>query len=292
MSLRSASPPTRRVTEIVTLLAGAQEPIGVAAIAGRLGIARATAAAILDELTTVSWVVRMPDRGYTVGPALAGIATLTLPHGVGELLTRLAERTGHGATFSRIEPRHLTVLDVRNGPDRNIPGLPVGQRIPLQFPAGASVMPWRKAHEQNAWLRTASAEDKRSAGALLTLVRERGVAVFRPRVDDAGTVELLADLLGAVGTQLLQPNLRARALRQLATLTARPFTIAELDAEDLLPLSYLAAPVLDASGIANYEVQLGPLRAETTKSERDEYISATSSTAREVSAVLSAAMRS
>ncbi|WP_280246270.1 helix-turn-helix domain-containing protein [Nocardia abscessus] len=283
---RSASPPTRRVIDIVSLLATSGESISVAGIAERLGIARATATAILAELDAAGWVARDPARGYVIGPALAGLHGAALPHGVGDLLAGLAARTGYGATFSRIEPDRLTVLDVRHGVDRVVPGIPVGHRIPLQFPAGASVMPWRPASEQNTWLRTATEDDQRMAGALLALVRDRGVAVFRPRADDAGMVDLLADLLGAVGSELLQPRLRTRALRQLAALTSRPFTRAELDSEEVLPLSYLAAPVFDASGIAAYEVQLGPLRSATTRAEREDFMDATRNAAHELTSAL------
>ncbi|QIS03594.1 helix-turn-helix domain-containing protein [Nocardia brasiliensis] len=284
---RSASPPTRRVVDIVSLLTTATEPLGTAAIAERLGIARATATAILTELVAAGWARRDPQRGFTIGPELAGLHTAALPPGVGEVLAALAARTGYGATFSRIEPDRLTVLDVRHGHTRVVPGIPVGHRIPLQFPAGASVMPWRPAAEQNTWLRAATGSDQRTASALLNLVRTRGVAVFRPRADDAGLVDLLADLLGAVGTELLQPRLRARVLRQLADLTARPYTQDELDSPDPLPLSYLAAPVFDPAGTAAYEVQLGPLQSATTKPQRDEYIAALTEAAHHLTTTLS-----
>ncbi|WP_082393122.1 helix-turn-helix domain-containing protein [Nocardia arizonensis] len=281
---RSPSPPTRRVVDIVSLLAAAKEPLPVATIADRLAIARATATAVLAELDAAGWVVRVPRRGYRLGNTPAGLTEPPMPSGVGDILAALTDSTGCGATLSRISPDRLTVLEVRHGTDRVVFGIPVGHRIPLQFPAGASVMPWRVAAEQNAWLATAAEADRRTASALLTLVRERRVAVFRPRADDTGMVDLLIDLLGAVGTELRQSTLRARALRQLAALTSRPFTRDELDSEAVLPLSYLAAPVFDATGSAAYEVQLGPLRAETTKAERDGYIAATRSAAEALTA--------
>ncbi|MFI6772564.1 helix-turn-helix domain-containing protein [Nocardia sp. NPDC050412] len=286
MSDRSPSPPTRRVIDIVSLLAATPEPISVAGIADRLDIARATATAILAELDSAGWVRRDSSRGYRLGPRLANLHGPALPHALGDILAELTARTGYGATLSRIEPDHLTVLEVRHGPERVVPGIPVGHRIPMQFPAGASVMPWRSAAEQNTWLATAPDSDRRIASGLLTLVRDRGVALFRPRTDDAGTVELLADLLSAMGTELVQPHLRTRALRRLAFLTSRPFTKAELDSDAELPLSYLAAPVFDAKGTAAYEVQSGPLRASTTKSERDEFISATVDIARSLTEAL------
>ncbi|MFQ6392912.1 helix-turn-helix domain-containing protein [Nocardia sp. KC 131] len=283
---RSPSPPTRRVVEVISLLTAAAEPISVAGIADRLDIARATATAILVELDSAGWVVRDPNRGYAIGPALAGLGNSALPHGIGETLTALTARTGCGATLSRIEPHRLTVLEVRHGPARVVPGIPVGHRIPLQFPAGASVMPWRAAAEQNAWLAAAPDGDRRTASTLLALVRARGVAVFRPLADDAGMVELLADLLGAMGPELLKPHLRTRTLRQLASLTSRPYTKSELDSDTTLPLSYLAAPVFDTEGTAAYEVQLGPLSTATTKPERDEYIAATLDAARALTAAM------
>ncbi|QIS11917.1 MarR family transcriptional regulator [Nocardia arthritidis] len=283
---RSPSPPTRRVVDIVSLLIAAPEPVTVAGIADRLEIARATATAILAELDSAGWVSR-GDGGYHLGPALARLHGPALPRAAGEVLDALAMRTGCGATLSRIEPDQLTVLDVRQGPDRIVPGIPVGHRIPLRFPAGASVMPWRPAAEQNAWLATADPETRRTATVLLNSVRRRGIAVFRPDTDDdAGTVELLADLLAAMGSELRQPHLRTRALRRLAELTSRPYTKSELDSDVSLPLSYLAAPVFDRTGVPAYEIQLGALRTETGKSERDSFIAATVDAARDLSAAL------
>ncbi|WP_254190786.1 helix-turn-helix domain-containing protein [Nocardia noduli] len=281
---RSASPPTRRVVEIVALLAATPEPLPVATIAERLDIARATATAVLAELDSAGWVVRDPRRGYRIGTVPTGLAEPALPPGVGDILAALAAETGCGTTLSRISADRLTVLDIRHGPDRVVPGIPLGHRIPLQFPAGAAVMPWRDAAEQNTWLATAPDTDRRSAAALLTLVRDRGVALFRPRADDNGMVDLLADLLTAAGTELLQSHLRTRALRQLAALTSRPFTREELDSDAILPLSYLGAPVFDSSSAATYEIQLGPLRAATTRSERDAYIRATRTAAEALTA--------
>lgn len=283
---RSPSPPTRRVIEIVSLLNAEREPATVAGMAERLGIARATATAVLAELEAAGWAVRVPQRGYRIGPAFLALGAALLPGRVDDIFTELTECTGCGATLSLIEPEHLTVLYVRHGPDRVVPGIPVGHRIPLRFPAGAAVMPWRVAAERNTWIATADDSEKRTASGLLTLARERGAALFRPRADDAGLVDLLADLLSAAGTELLQPRLHTRALRKLAVLTARPFTAAELDSDTDLPLSYLAAPVFDAGGTAAYEVQLGPLRATTTRAERDDYVTATLDAAREVTAAL------
>jgi hypothetical protein len=97
--------------------------------------------------------------------------------------------------------------------------------------------------------------------------------VFRPTADDAGLVDVLADLLEVVGTDVLQPQLRDRVLRQLASLTSRPYTAAELRSDVALPVSYLTAPVFD-DALPGFEVQLAPLRSAVDGAQRAEYIDA------------------
>ncbi|WP_245547270.1 hypothetical protein [Nocardia brevicatena] len=127
----------------------------------------------------------------------------------------------------------------------------------------------------------------RRAEELLRFVTDHGFAMFRPETDDAGLVELLTELLGAVGAELLQPELRARALRQPARLTARPYTEAELSAEAALPIAYISAPLF-ADGDAPYEVQLGLLRSAVGPAERARYIDTVRTGAQALSVALRA----
>lgn len=272
---RSPSPPTRRVLDVLTLLAAAGEPLPVGAVAERLGLARATVTAILAELDAAGWAHRDPGRRYRLGVAPVALLGGAPAGTVADALAALVARTGAGATLSRVDGDGLTVLAVRHAPDRAVAGLPLGHRIPIRFPAGAAVLPWRPAAELERWLETAPAAARESAGALPALVRERGAAVFGPRAGEADTVDLLTDLLAALGPESLEPRLRSRTLGRLAELTARPYTAADLDAPDPLPVSYLAAPVFDASDAATHEVQLGPLRSAVSRAERDEYLAAT-----------------
>ncbi|MBF6353935.1 helix-turn-helix domain-containing protein [Nocardia higoensis] len=285
---RSPSPPTRRVLDVLTLLADAREALPVAAVADRLGLARATVTAILAELDEAGWAQRDAGRRYRLGPAPAALFGGPPPDGppdaaIADALATLVARTGAGATLSRVDSSGLTVLAVRHGPDRAIAGVPLGHRIPVHYPAGAAVLPWRPGAELRRWLAGAPDAERTNAAALPALVRERGVAVFGPRPEDANTVELLADLLTALGPEMLEPHLRTRTLRRLSELTARPYTAADLDSPDPLPVSYLAAPVFD-QGVATHEVQSGPLRSAATRAERDEYVAATIAAAQQISA--------
>ncbi|WP_068272610.1 helix-turn-helix domain-containing protein [Aldersonia kunmingensis] len=274
MAPRSYSPPTRRVVDVIGLLAGSDRGYTVAEVAKGTQLARATVSAVLAELTDAEWATRDGDLRYQLGPALSGLRSEAVapPVGVGDALAALAERTDCGVTLSRIEPRRLTVVAKHHAGTRIVPGLAVGQRIPLAYPAGAAVMPWRDRADRDTWLATAP-DPRRTGAGLLRTVRDFGCAVFRPTADDAGLVDVLADLLDVVGTDVLQPQLRDRVLRQLASLTSRPYTAAELRSDVALPVSYLTAPVFD-DALPGFEVQLAPLRAAVDGAQRAAYIDA------------------
>ncbi|WP_280346542.1 helix-turn-helix domain-containing protein [Nocardia neocaledoniensis] len=286
----SASPPTRRVIEVMELLTRTERALTASEVAAALGHARATVTAVLTELAEAGWVRRDRQRRFAPGPALAMLrpVTVEVPNAAaGAALKALAVAAHCGVTLSRIADGRLIVVAKEYAPGaRILPGLAVGQSIPLGYPAGAAVMPWRGEAERGAWLASANGPARRGAPALLRFVTTHGCAVFRPDSDDAGLVEVLAELLGAVGAEVVQPELRTRVLRQLARLTARPYRDADLDSAELIPVSYLSAPVFLGSE-APYEVQIGPLRASVSKAERADYVAAIRTGAAALSAALS-----
>ncbi|MFI8975620.1 helix-turn-helix domain-containing protein [Nocardia asteroides] len=286
----SASPPTRRVVEVMELLTRTERALTASEVATALGLARATVTAVLAELTDAGWLRRDSDRRFGPGPALASLRPAAIETPGAAVLTALRELAvaAHcGVTLSRIADGRLTVVAKEYAPGgRIVPGLAVGQSIPLGYPAGAAVMPWRAEAERRAWLATATGPARRGAPALLRFVTTHGCAMFRPDSDDAGLVEVLAELLGAVGAEVVQPELRARVLRQLARLTARPYRDTDLDSAEPMPVSYLSAPVFGGA-TAPYEVQIGPLRSTVSTSERAHYVATIRAGAETLSAALS-----
>lgn len=288
----AASPPTRRVIEVMELLTRTDRALTASEIATALSLARATITAVLTELTAAGWLRRDRHRGYRPGPALTALTPDREAPGaaVRAALRDLAIAAHCGATLARITDGRLTVVAKEYAPGgRIVPGLAVGQSIPLAYPAGAAVMPWRAEAERAAWLDTATGSARRAAPALLRFVTAHGCAVFRPDSDDAGLVDVLTDLLGAVGAEVVRPELRARVLRQLARLTARPYRETELGGGGALPVSYLSAPVL-VGGEAPYEVQIGPLRAAVGPADRARYIETIARAATAISAAMRTAV--
>jgi DNA-binding IclR family transcriptional regulator len=286
----AASPPTRRVLAIVEMLIRSESALNTTEVARALDIARPTATAILTELEAGGWAHRDDMLAYSVGPALARLGAVTTGRALpalmaGAALSALAHTTRCGVTMSLIGPDYLIVVDKKHGGERVIPGFPTGQKMPLEFPVGAAVMSWRPALDRAPWLAT-STHSRTAADDLLRRARTSGFVIYRPNDGDTGLVDVLADLLAAIGTDILTPTVRARALRQLDTLTSRVYTEAETNGSDALPISYLTAPVFDAPGHAQFEVQLGPLRPKVAKTERDDYVAAILAAAQQISDVL------
>ncbi|WP_019203633.1 MarR family transcriptional regulator [Tsukamurella sp. 1534] len=259
------SPPTRRVVQVVTRLVESDRPRTTAQLARELGLPRATLTAILAELDAAGWVTRDAERRYRAG---AGIPVpRTVDHdGFAVPLQDLVAATGCGATVSRVGTATFTVVAKRHAVERPLPGFEIGSVIPIRYPAGAAVMPWRTVDEQEAWL----AARPRPARSLLRSVRVHGYAAFRPHIEHADRMEVLIDLLGAIEPDRLMPELRAQTVRQIGDLTSGVYTDDELEARDSGPISYATAPVF-RDGRAEYELQLGVLRAEVSAEDRKGY---------------------
>lgn len=287
MRSRSASPPTRRVIDIVELLMASDRRYSVTEIAATLAITRATAVAVLAELQAAGWVSRDPDRTYSRGPGLEDLAVSPVADAesdhVHTALAKLSRQFKCGVSLSAIEPDHFTVLHKSQVLHHPVTGFAVGQRNPLRFPAGAAVLIQRSAAEQRAWLETAPGVSAAQRRRLLQLARTNKVVLYRPAEQDAALVGLLAELLNQVGEHNLQPNLREQLLDRIAQLSSGAlYTPDDIDAELAMPVSYLTAAVYDNQGRAAYELQIAPLSANVTRQRRHELITAAVRTARDL----------
>lgn len=269
---RTPSPPTRRVVAVVEMLSGLDRSVTVSEISSTLGISRATATAILAELADTGWAQRDVGLRYRLGPAVRALANDRPVSSTQAILAELAAHAACGVTLCSIGRTTLTIEDKCLGGSRRNPGVPVGQQIPLRYPAGATVMPRRSEADLGTWLDTASDDERSGSDELLSSVSALGVAVFRPQHDDDGLVDVLASLLDVMGPELRDNALRSRALTQLAALTSRPYTHAEVTGTATLPISYIAAPVFGTNGALDLEIQMVPLRASVTAAQRASYI--------------------
>ncbi|GAB7142615.1 helix-turn-helix domain-containing protein [Mycobacterium riyadhense] len=282
-SQRPGSPPTDRVVAVIELLATQHEPNSVASIASRLELNRSTATSILLALERAGWVTRQSDRRYALGPGLIGVAdavhrAFPVSAEISHALEELAERAGCGATLAWVGSTDMTFLVSVPGRGKMPAGVGAGLRLPVGAPACAAVIAHRDLPARREWLATASPADRRILKDVLSQIHTTRVAVYGLGESDPKVLDLLGEVAELLAENPQRSSLRRQMFKLFAELAPIPYTKEQLASAQPLSIGYLAAPVF-ADGKASYELQLGPLRAEVSKSERERYIAEIRATA-------------
>ncbi|MCV7379490.1 hypothetical protein BST11_17865 [Mycobacterium alsense] len=286
-SQRPGSPPTDRVVAVVELLATQPEPSSVASIAARLELNRSTATSILLALERAGWVTRHSDRRYTLGPGLIAVAdavhqAFPVSAEISHALEELARRAGCGATLAWVGSTDMTFLASVPGGGKMPPGVGVGLRLPIGAPAGAAVIAHRDLPARREWLATARPADRHILEEVLSQIRTTGVAVYGLGESDPMVLDLLGEVAELLAENPQRSSLRRRMFRLFSQLAPIPYTQEQLESAQPLSIGFLGAPVF-ADGKASYVLQLGPLRAEVSRSERERYIAEIRATADKLS---------
>lgn len=285
----SSSPPTQRVMDVVELLAASTAPQSSAEVADQLGLNRSTVGSILAALDARGWVRRGADLRYVIGPLLASIGdharhSLAAPTNLADELSRLAARNGYATGLSAIHRDQLVVLALVESVGRIPAGMAVGSRLPLQPPAGASIMAFKSAPEQSAWLSRAEPHARPQHKRTLDVIKEERIGVWGGGAADSTTMDVLSDVVQFLAVSPDSTSLRERIVTLLATLTGVAYMPEELARAEPLPVSVITAPVFDNNGNASWELQIGPFARAVTKSERQRLIAEMTTTAKRLSA--------
>jgi DNA-binding IclR family transcriptional regulator len=249
----STSPPTDRVIAIVELLLATEDGAAVSEISERLGLNRATCAAVLGALEHHGWVTRGADRSYRVGAGLLPVAGAILTRvpiadSARELLWQLSDATGLATSLSRVAADHTSVI-ASYGRDR--PGQADRTRLPIFPPFGAVVMAFRSPAERRDWLaHTPDTAAREHLERFLSTVRTEGVGIWR--LDDA--MEQVADAIRAMSVMTGRSDLPQMSV--FLQRIGRGYLASELAEAGTLPVSYMAAPVFGHDGRPQFEVEL------------------------------------
>ncbi|MBF6417663.1 helix-turn-helix domain-containing protein [Nocardia farcinica] len=277
----SVSPPTQRVVSVVEMLA-ADGPRTSAQVADALGLSRSTVGAVLQGLHQRAWVRRRADLSYELGPALRRIAGAAMPDPVEAELRALARTVDCGVALLRLDGGELrfdAVID-EHGPIP--PGIAVGTRLPLIPPAAATLVAHAGPELRRHWLAAAEPARRAEYERLLTDIPAVGAAVWG--VDSAGlrALDVLADVVAHLAHEPGSRALRHRVLSLLFDISGTAHDPRALAADNPLPVSYLAAPVLAPDGTPRAELLIGPLRTSVPKPDRDHYLAALTESARTI----------
>ncbi|WP_040806736.1 helix-turn-helix domain-containing protein [Nocardia concava] len=209
------------------------ERLSLARIVRATGMSRATAHAVLTQLTTDGWTVRDGDGNYSLGLGLVTVArradtafplrglaldpmrALAREHNVPVFLAELERQgtspsatTGGGdASTGNTGQDAIVVTEVIGTP--SVPWLRHARRLPLAPPVAREFIAWAPESERAAWLASADPRHRARLTAVLDAIRTRGYSVERLADESAPMLEALAGLRHSPVTDPLRHRLSA-----------------------------------------------------------------------------------
>lgn len=264
------------MVEVLELLATTpQRGHTISDVSRLLDMSRSTCGAVLGALAEVGWVERLPDHTYSLGSGMVAVADavrarLPILHHARTVLAGLVTEAGYGCTLTRVDAAHQIVVDRHGAAAQFPPGTEVGARFSLRPPYGAIAMAWRPAAEREAWLARGSLDDDGTARLrhLLEEVRTSGTGVWALQGASSDLFLAVQPLLAALAEHPARHDLRTEVEELLGTLGGHPYLERELQADGVLQVSYIVAPVFDADARARHEIELHVLRPSLPAVER------------------------
>ncbi|WP_341268382.1 helix-turn-helix domain-containing protein [Gordonia malaquae] len=220
-SARSASPPTRRVIDVIEALTRHPgEKLGLSELARVCGISKPTCLAILTELSDAGYLrLDAGTKTYGLGPSLvtAGQAAqraFALPPAVAERMQELSDTFGSMVVAAAHDGDDFLVVEVTT-PAGMLALTSVGQSFPIVLPTASLFGIGQSDSLESEELRLL-ADEYRSAGYVVenlspTLERVYRIIGENSRALAPEVLELIGDLLATMREQrlLLQSALRS-----------------------------------------------------------------------------------
>jgi DNA-binding IclR family transcriptional regulator len=271
------SPSVDRVVSILTLLASAPErSFTLADIVRHTELSKATSHAVLASLVETRWLLRHPHGpSYRLGPGLIAMGEAArrgypeLPYAL-DVMRELGTEFGLECLASAVVGSDIVILGKSGAPVPLSVTAAIGQRVPLVPPLATVFFSWSDEAAVASAFGTWSGEPgagRRVPSALtdkyrkaLTAVRQRGYAI--------GLENPVRERLGrTLVSQLARGQLTApEGAEIVAALAEEDYQLIDLAATERYWLSYVAAPIFDASGRVSLALTLvgfsSPLEAD------------------------------
>ena len=214
----------------------------------QLDLNPASCHALLGAMTRDGYLVRAQrGKDYRLGPALIAIGHAALQcHPVvaaarNQIALLSAELDLDSLLTARLDDRLIALAS--EGPGR-MPGLAVGQRVPLIPPLGTPFLAWAGEREVDSWLaKAAGAIDADRLRQSLAMVRQRGYAVTQRSPEQAATG--LAVL--GMAEEPLAGDWQKRVAERIGQM-GEDYLMIEAQPDRLHPVMMISAPVFGADG--------------------------------------------
>ncbi|WP_227983045.1 helix-turn-helix domain-containing protein [Nocardia spumae] len=246
-AVSAGSPPTHRVVRVIELLARRPaEHFSLARIVRETALSRATAHAVLAQLTADGWTVRDPDGNYGLGLGLLTVArraetAFPLRRLATDALRALASDQGFPVFLAEREGESILITEVVGDP--SLPWIRTGRRLPLAPPVAREFTAWAPASERARWIADADPAHRQRLAQVLDAVRTRGYSVERLADESVPMLEALASLRHSPVTDPLRNRLGAM-IADLITIDYLPTELGEDNA-----VVTVAAPIFTAGTV-------------------------------------------
>jgi DNA-binding IclR family transcriptional regulator len=209
--------------------------------------------ALLGAMTRDGYLARQErGRTYRLGPALIAIGHAALQcHPVvaaarDQIARMSADLDLDSLLTTRVGDRLIALAS--EGPGR-LPGLRIGQRVPLIPPLGTPFLAWADKQEVDSWLgRAAGPIEQDRLRQSLAMVRQRGYAVMlrSPQQVAAGLAVL----------DMAKEPLADDRQKRAAELIGEDYLMIEAQADRLHPVDMISAPVFGPDGAVQCTLSL------------------------------------
>ena len=254
-----ASPPTHRVVQVISLLSRhPAERLSLARIVRETPLSRATAHAVLTQLTADGWAIRDGDGNYGLGLGLLTVArraetAFPLRRLALGPLREFAAAQGVPAFLAEREEGAVVVTEVAGVPP--LPWIRPGRRLPLAPPVVREFLAWAPDSERAAWLAAADPAHRDRLVAVLDAVRARGYSVERLADDSSPMLEALAALRNSPVTDPLRNRLGAM-IADLITIDYLPDELGPENAVVTVAAPIFQGPTVTAAVVACPDTRL------------------------------------
>ncbi|MQY25618.1 HTH-type transcriptional regulator KipR [Nocardia sp. RB56] len=223
------------------------EHLSLARIVRDTGLSRATAHAVLTQLTADGWTIRDADGNYGLGLGLLTVArraenAFPLRRLARGPLRDLAAHCDIPVFLAERADDAIVITEVVGTP--SLPWIRQGRRLPYAPPVAREFVAWAPDSERRAWLARADPTQSARLDAILSAVRTRGYSVERLADEAAPMLEALATLRDSPVTDPLRQRLGA-LIADLITIDYLPD---ELGAENAVVT--VAAPIFHGDTVA------------------------------------------
>ena len=261
--MTASSPPTRRVVDIIELLAERRgSTTRLSDIVHALGLNQATAYVILKELCETGWVTRnSADKTFSVGAALVRLAgridqSPSIAHAARAAASGAATDTGYAASVSERVGDSLVITAFIAGHDDQW-SLSAGDRVPFAAPFGPAYAAWEPADERRVWIERSGVSSPAFQARLeehLEEIRHHGFSVERMSPDMVAAIPIMTRLQMDAQSDSVREHLNGVLLE----ITGAPRASGKPGSRQRQYVGAITAPIFDQRGRVTHNICVHP----------------------------------